>query len=257
LRKEEELNGVYEDEVQYVPPVYEERRFKPRNEPAPTPARADSDDGYMVNDQSEPFEFEATQAPPQPQIEEQVIAKPASKVKKINPFATKPKDPSFLLSSTATPLGGLKAVAKALAPTIAAVAAPQKRKQMGIMAFASVNAEKKVKASENVNANTALEVLKEKKASGSSFVPKVTVKDHFAAVAESIAEKEAVFVPNKSIIPENETEEERIKREGIEMMFMDDNKENPQADPKGKGPANPKSLLKNQGWAEEDQQIIN
>jgi hypothetical protein len=259
LRKEEELNGGYEDEVPYVSPVYEERRYKPKNESVPMSARADSDDGYVVNDQSEPFEFAATQAPPQPQvvhIEEQVIAKPASKVK-INPFSTKPKDPSFLLPSTATPLGGLKAVAKALTTTSTAVAAPQKRKQMGIMAFASVNTEKKVKASVPSEANTAVvqkEALKEKKASGSSFIPKVSVKDHFAAVADSIAEKEAIVVPNKSIIPANETEEERMKREGIEMMFADEN-QNP--DPKGKGPANPKSLLKNQGWTMEDQQIIN
>ena len=118
------MNGDYENEVSYVPPVYEERRYeaKPVSPPVAKAVQDDDeDDRYAVNGHAEPFEFESTQAPVrhQPiQAVEQVIAKPASK-KKINPFASKPQNSSFLLASAATPLGSLKAATKPAAPATA------------------------------------------------------------------------------------------------------------------------------------------
>jgi hypothetical protein len=270
LRKEEELNG--EEEIHHASATYgKEHRYEPyekenRYEPIQKVKSVESsrnDEEYVVNEQKEPFEFEATQAPTRPAVIQpidEMIAKPASK-KKVNPFATKPKDPSFLLSNTTvTPLEELKAATKLTTPAVASTIAPQKRKQIGIMAFASVAAEKKAKGSKvpAEGASEQSEIVKEKKASNSSFIPKLSVKDHFAKVA-SIAEKDATDKPNKSIIPENESEEEMAKRMEVEKMFENDNnKENPARESKGKAPSNPKSLLKNQGWAMEDgQELIN
>jgi hypothetical protein len=86
-----------------------------------------------------------------------------------------------------------------------------------------------------------------------------TILSHFAAVPKKIPVVEKPpqspekSVPNQSIIPENESEEDRVKRSLIEKMFDDEGNENEsprenvdlRSDPKGKGLMYPSESFKN------------
>lgn len=83
-----------------------------------------------------------------------------------------------------------------------------------------------------------------------------TLFDHFAAAppkksdpvpeqAENDVEMQVDQVPNKSIVPENESEQDRQARLAIEDMFDDGAKENrPVSDRKGKS-VNPRESISN------------
>ena len=88
-----------------------------------------------------------------------------------------------------------------------------------------------------------------------------TILSHFAAApkrAPVLIEQQKENVPNKSIIPDNESEEDRLKRLSIEKMFEDEGNENQtpnenigqKIDPKGKGLMYPSESLKNQELVE-------